>query len=484
MTTGTTNAPAPAEGAASPAAGTERTPGAGAAMPEGVTSLFAAISPVAVVPVLPAPEGPKAVVAISTPPPPPTQRLVQQPQQEQQEQPPALPPIPDDVGLEVLSPVPEHEIGVGVYTALDAEAASEIAQAINSGMIIRQAPPVSFLPLRDRWAWSSVALAALVSAVLIAEGPDAERGTAQHLWWLIGTSLGSFPVAFGLGLCLAWLARLASVQSVQALRLSFAAGSIGLFLGLATVAEQYVTEYRTPKPVTYTPPAPRSRNIIITKDPAAAVHAPVTQEKAVNTVRERHERQIATVAVAMRTLVDELNDEVAEKQRRSGSDPIKALLAPKNFLNSRNFNDAKKRIDVLKRISEDYEQRVLARYDHFPPRLRALDIPSESKKQLIHAFEGSRASSIGRLREVMMYDRAVFAEVRELYAFIQSRVGKFSVSTQVWFRDPKDAAIYNSLVKRITELNQQQQRAAQQLQQASFAQLMELGKQVQWASAD
>src|SRR5687768_6159084 len=145
MTTGTTNATAPATGTAPTATGTGSTPGAGAAMPDGVTSLFAAISPVSAPPVLPPPEGIKPVVAKTTPSQP-SQRLVQQPQDEGQDQPPSLPAIPEDVELEVLPPVPAEETGVGVYTAMDAEAASEIAQAINSGMIVRDKPPALFLP--------------------------------------------------------------------------------------------------------------------------------------------------------------------------------------------------------------------------------------------------------------------------------------------------------------------------------------------------
>jgi hypothetical protein len=167
-----------------------------------------------------------------------------------------------------------------------------------------------------------------------------------------------------------------------------------------------------------------------------------------------------------------------------GKDAIKSLLATNNFLNSKNFSEGKKRIEMLKRISDDYEQRIIARYDHFPPRLRALDVPSEAKKQLMQAFERSRAANISKLRESMMYDRAVLGEVRELYAFIQSRVGKFTVSTQLWFRDPKDAAIYNSLCKRINDLSQQQQHSTQQLHTVSFAKLTEIGKDVQWALAD
>lgn len=496
MTTGTTNAAAATAGPASPTAGAETKPGAESAMPEGVASLFAAISPAATPQVLPAPEGIKPVVAqpVSRSPseeaPQPQQSRQQLQTGQRQETQPTLPPIPEDVGLEILSPpaIPDsdaHAPGVGVYTAMDAEAASEIAQAINSGMIMRETAPVPFLPLRDRWVWSSVALAAFVSAVVIAEGPAAERGTMQYVWWLVGTSLGSFPVAFGLGLGTASLARLARVGSAGALRLSFAAGSIGLFLGLAMVAEHYVNEYNAPQPVAYTPQPPRKpRVVIVATDPEAAVHAPVTQEQAVDTARTRNEQQVSAVASAMRTLVDELDEEFAERQRRMGKDPVRSLLATKNFLNSRNFAEGKKRIELLKRISEDYEQRILARHDHFPPRLRALNIPSEAKKQLMQAFERTRAANVGKLRESMMYDRAVIAEVRELYAFVQSRVGKFSVSNQLWFRDPKDAAIYNSLVKRINELSQQQQRFTQQLHQVTFAKLAEIGNDVQWASVN
>lgn len=458
-------------------------------MPEGISSLFAAIAATAQPPTLPAPEGDRPVVAT------PTSRSIipdVKPKQQQQspskqeatsEQEPGLPPIPD-VEIEVLTQTADTP-GVGVYTAVDAEAASEIAQAINSGMIQRgDAGPAPFLPLRDRWVWSSVALAAFVSAVLIAEGPAAERGTTEYIWWLVGTSLGSFPVAFGVGLLTAWIARLSKVQSAGALRMSFAAGSIGLFLGLAMVAEHFVNEYNTPKQVvTYTPP-PKPKVVIVAKDPAAAVHAPVTQEKAIDTVKERNEQQVSVIAAAMRTLVDELQEELEDRNRRMGKDPVKSLLATSNFLNSKNFSEGKKRIEVFKRISEDYEQRILARYDHFPPRLRALEIPNEAKKQLIQAFERSRIANIGKLREAIMLDRAVLGEVRELYAFIQSRVGKFSVSTQLWFRDPKDAAIYNGFVKRINDLNQQQQRATQQLHGESFAKLTELGKEVQWASLD
>jgi hypothetical protein len=488
MTTGTTNGTAPGNGSASPAAGTKGTPNAGEAMPDGVASLFAAISPAAQPDTLPPPEGIKPVVAQ------PVSRSVSadaQPKQRQQAQPIAfdaaasVPPLPDleDGELVVLTQTADTP-GVGVYTAVDAEAASEIAQAINSGMIIREQPPMPFLPLRDRWVWSSVALAAFVSAVLLAEGPAAERGTMQYVWWLVGTSLGSFPVAFGIGLFTAWLAKLAKINSAGALRLSFAGGSIGLFLGLAMVAEHYVNEYNTPKPVAYVAPAPKPKVVILAKDPGAAVHAPVTQEKAVETVREQNERQVSVVAATMRTLVDELDEELAERNRRMGKDAIKSLLATNNFLNSKNFAEGKKRIEMLKRIGEDYEQRIIARYDHFPPRLRALDVPNEAKKQLMQAFDRARVANISKLREAAMYDRAVLGEVRELYAFIQSRVGKFSVSTQLWFRDPKDAAIYNSFVKRITDLGQQQQRATEQLHAVAFPKLTEIGKDVQWALAD
>ena len=412
-----------------------------------------------------------------------------------EEQAAGLPPIPEDVGLEILSPVAEDASvgggmpimqdvpGVGVMTAVDAEAAAEIAQAINSGIIQREATPAVFLPLRDRWVWTSVAIAAFVSAVLIAEGPASARGTGPYVWWLVGTSLGSFPVAFGVGLGAAWLARLARVRSVGGLRLSFALGSIGLFLGLALVVEHYVNIYNRPEPVAVAPRA-KPRKVIVAEDPSAAVHAPVTQEKAVDTVRERNERQVSVIATTMKDLVEELDAELEEKQRRAGKDPVKALLSTNNFANSKNFNEARKRIEALKRISEDYEQRVMARYDHFPPRLRALELPNEAKKQLVQAYERSRASGVSKLREMMMYDRAVLSELRELYAFIQSRVGKFTVSNQVWFRDPKDAAVYNGLVKRVNDLSQQQQRASQQLHQVVFAKLTEIGKDVQWASLD
>lgn len=456
-------------------------------MPEGISSLFAAIAATAQPPTLPAPEGDKPVVATPTsrsisPEPHAKPTQPREHQQNRAEREPSLPPIPD-VEIEVLTQTADTP-GVGVYSAVDAEAASEIAQAINSGMIQRDRSPAPFLLLRDRWVWSSVALAAFVSAVLLAEGPAAERGTSQYIGWLVGTSLGSFPVAFGVGLLTAWIARLSKVQSAGALRLCFAVGSIGLFLGLAMVAEHYVNEYNAPKPVIAYAPPPRPKVVILARDPAAAVHAPVTQEKAIDTMRERNERQVSAIAATMRTLVDELDEELADRNRRMGKDPVKSLLATNNFVNSRNFGEGKKRIEVLKRVGEDYEQRILARYDHFPPRLRALDIPNEAKKQLMQAFERSRAASIGKLREATMLDRALLGEVRELYAFIQSRVGKFSVGNQLWFRDAKDAAIYNGFVKRINDLGQQQQRATQQLHEQSFAKLTEIGKEVQWASID
>jgi hypothetical protein len=250
------------------------------------------------------------------------------------------------------------------------------------------------------------------------------------------------------------------------------------------VAEHFVSGYSSaPAPVAYVPP-PKPKVVIVALDPAAAVHAPVTQEQAIDTVREQNERQVSVVAAAMKTLVDELDEELAERHRRAGNDPVKMLLATRNFLNSKNFNEGKKRIELFKRISEDYEQRILARYDHFVPRLRALDIPNDARKQLLQAFDRSRAAHISKLREAMMYDRAVLAEVRDLYAFVQSRVGKFTVSNQLWFRDPKDAAIYNGLIKRITDLSQQQQDATRQLHETVFAKLTDIGKDVQWALAD
>src|SRR5688500_8796999 len=66
-TTGTTNATTQGNGGASPATGTQNMPKAGEAMPDGVASLFAAISPVAQPDALPPPEGIKPVVAKPVP---------------------------------------------------------------------------------------------------------------------------------------------------------------------------------------------------------------------------------------------------------------------------------------------------------------------------------------------------------------------------------------------------------------------------------
>src|SRR5688500_9714904 len=185
MTTGTSETVATATG------GVEATPGAGG-------TATGAVNP---------PDAAGAATAAAATSPSPSAKVIAS------EAPAAvLPAIPDDVGLEVLSPVAEDASagggmpimedvpGVGVMTAVDAEAAAEIAQAINSGIIMREQAPAVFLPLRDRWVWTSVALAAFVSAILIAEGPASERGTGPYIWWLVGTSLGSFPVAFGVGL--------------------------------------------------------------------------------------------------------------------------------------------------------------------------------------------------------------------------------------------------------------------------------------------
>ena len=200
--------------------------------------------------------------------------------------------------------------------------------------------------------------------------------------------------------------------------------------------------------------------------------------KATKVPRKPSRTDLQVVLGEVRSFLSEVRNDAASLRERLDEEGLDTILAPTSFAGRTRILDARRRLANIKRITDEYEQNVIDRFESFPDRIRDLNVSGTLKEETVAAFSKSRGEGLKKLREIAQLDRAILSESDKLFSFMESKIGRYKVSDRILFQDVDDAETYNDYIERIQKLAAKEERATVENQKAALSKLAAMEREL------
>lgn len=190
-----------------------------------------------------------------------------------------------------------------------------------------------------------------------------------------------------------------------------------------------------------------------------------------NAPRDSSDPDFKIVSAEVRTLLADVRTDALELQTKLQAEGMDSILAPTSFAGRARILHARRRLANIKRITDEYERTVMARFDEFPDRIYELNVSDGMKDAALRAFQARRDDGLKKLREIARLHRAILIEADRLFIFMDSRLGRYKVSDQILFQNAADAKTYTAHIERLQSLGARQERFIAENQKAALDKL-------------
>jgi hypothetical protein len=184
------------------------------------------------------------------------------------------------------------------------------------------------------------------------------------------------------------------------------------------------------------------------------------------------------VSAEVRTLLADIRTDATELQSKLQAEGLDSILAPTSFAGSARILNARRRLANIKRITDEYERTVIARFSEFPERIYGLNVSDELKEAAVHAFEARQSEVLRKLREIAQLHRSILGEADRLFVFMDGRIGRYKVSDRILFQNAADAERYTAHIERLQALGAKEERAVVENQKAALSRIASMEREL------